>query len=275
MPTDRFFFGTIGDDRGATALRGTDTSSFVDHIFGYNGNDELFGYGGTDFLYGGDGDDLFDAGTGIDFISGGGGYDTITYAESGAGVSVSRATGAAAGGDASGDTFSQIEAIRGSNRADTLEGNDLGINSLSGGKGADTLRGNGGFDLLEGGAGNDKLDGGTAGDALWGGGGRDTFRYDSVGDAPVVAAGHEFIGDFSHGQRDRIDLSAVATGAGGAAFDFIGSSSFFQAGQVRYVEDGGHSVVQVNTDADAQAEMQLWVSGPGGAVDLVAGDFVL
>jgi Ca2+-binding RTX toxin-like protein len=274
MPTDKYFFGTIGNDRGATALHGTDTSSYVDHIYGLNGHDELFGYGGTDFLYGADGDDLVDAGTGIDFIYGGAGFDVITYATSGAGVNVSLATGAASGGDASGDTFSQIEALKGSTKADVLEGNGLGINSLSGGKGNDTLRGNGGFDLLEGGDGNDKIDGGTGGDSLWGGKGKDTFRYDSVGDAPVVASGHDFVGDFSHGQQDKIDLSAVATGAG-ASFDFVGSSSFYEAGQVRFVKDGGHSVVQVNTDGDTQAEMQLWVSGSSGAVDLVAGDFVL
>lgn len=272
MPVDKYFFGTIGNDRGATALHGTDSSNFVDHIYGYNGNDQLYGYAGTDFLYGADGDDLLDGGTGVDFIFGGSGFDVLTYDSSSAAVNVSLLTGAASGGSASGDTFAQIESLVGSRYGDVLEGSDSGINALDGGKGNDTLRGHGGFDLLEGGRGNDVLDGGTGVDALWGEQGADRFVYDSVADAPSGTAARETIGDFSQAQKDKIDLSGLATGNGDAKFDFVGPSSFYEAGQVRYVHDGASTAVQINTDADSQAEMTIWLSG---TFNLKAGDFVL
>lgn len=272
MPADKYFFGTIGDDRGVTALHGTDSSNFVDHIHGFNGNDELFGYRGTDFMYGGDGDDLLNGGSGVDFIYGGTGFDTLTYASSSAAVNVHLGTGAASGGDASGDTFAQIEAVTGSRFNDVLTGSDSGTNVLSGGRGNDTLRGNGGFDLLEGGKGNDVIDGGTGVDALWGGAGADRFVFDSVADAPAGGISRDFIGDFNRSQNDKIDLSGLDTNSGDASFDFIGTSSFYEAGQVRYLQDGGSTVVQVNTDGDAQAEMAIWLTG---SFNLNAGDFVL
>jgi hypothetical protein len=93
-----------------------------------------------------------------------------------------------------------------------------------------------------------------------------------VADAPAGGFAHDFIGDFSRSQGDKVDLSALDTNSGDAKFDFVGTSSFYEAGQVRYLKDGGSTVVQVNTDGDAQAEMDIYLTGN---FNLNASDFVL
>ena len=59
---------------------------------------------------------------GADHLDGGSGTDTATYAASGAGVNVSLVTGLGSGGDAAGDTLTNIENLTGSAFNDTLEG---------------------------------------------------------------------------------------------------------------------------------------------------------
>ncbi len=64
--------------------------------------------------------------------NGGAGIDTIGYADSSVGVTVNLATGAASGGNATGDTYTSIENARGSSFDDVLTGS-AGVNSLTGG----------------------------------------------------------------------------------------------------------------------------------------------
>ena len=90
-------------------------------LIGNSGNNILAGLGGADHLDGG-------AGTG----------DTASYAASTSGVTVSLTTGTGSGGDAEGDTLTNIENLTGSNFDDTLEG-DAGNNRLVGGLGIDTV----------------------------------------------------------------------------------------------------------------------------------------
>ena len=71
-------------------------------------------------------------------MDGGAGIDTASYATSTSGVTVSLTTGTGSGGDAEGDTLSNIENLTGSNFDDTLEGN-AGNNKLVGGLGTDTV----------------------------------------------------------------------------------------------------------------------------------------
>ena len=71
-----------------------------------------------------------------------------------AGVQVNLAAGTGTGGDAQGDTLTQIENLVGSAFADRLYG-DAGVNALNGGAGDDTLRGGVGGDALDGGDGSD------------------------------------------------------------------------------------------------------------------------
>ena len=108
---------TINGTDGAETLTGTDEN---DVINGLGGNDTLQGLAGNDTL------------------DGGAGTDTATYAASPAGVSVSLTTGSGSGGDAQGDTLSNIENLTGSGFNDVLEGNG-GENVLAGGAGMDTV----------------------------------------------------------------------------------------------------------------------------------------
>ena len=74
-------------------------------------------------------------------MDGGTDTDTASYEGSSAAVTVSLVAGATnTGGDAEGDTLSNIENLTGSAHDDSLTGNDFG-NDLSGGAGADTLNG--------------------------------------------------------------------------------------------------------------------------------------
>ena len=142
--------GTGGDAEG-------DTLSQIENIDGSAFGDVLTGDGGANRLDGGDGNDRLAGLGGADQLIGGAGIDTADYTASGAGVNVNLTTGMGTGGDAEGDTLSQIENIDGSAFGDVLTG-DGGANRLDGGDGNDRLAGLGGADQLIGGAGIDTAD---------------------------------------------------------------------------------------------------------------------
>jgi serralysin len=124
---------------------------------------------------------------------------------------------------------------------DQLTGNDA-ANRLDGGAGDDTLFGLGGNDVLIGGAGADTLTGGD---------GADTFRF-AAGDSGV-GAGRDTIADFHKGE-DKIDLAGAST--------FIGSSAFSgSAGEVRYAASSGQTVVELDSNGDGLADLQILLSG--------------
>ncbi|MET0427788.1 MAG: cadherin domain-containing protein, partial [Microvirga sp.] len=109
---------------------------------------------GNDTAYGGAQAETFAAGFGVNVIDGGGGDDTISYADAASGVFVNLALTARQFTVASSDTLLNIEAILGSDQADSLSGNGFS-NTLTGGSGDDTLDGAFGDDRLDGGAGLD------------------------------------------------------------------------------------------------------------------------
>ena len=78
------------------------------------------------------------------------------------------------------------------------------------------------------------------------------------------------------GGDDRIDLSsidAVPSLGGNQAFQFVGSGNFAMfGGSVKVITVGGNTVVLVNNDSDATAEMAILVEGVTG---LTADDFIL
>lgn len=145
--------GTLFDD----VLRGTSVANI---LVGLAGNDELSGGAGVDELQGGGGDDTLIGGAGADSLSGGEGIDTADYSASTAGVTIDLEAGTGFGGEAEGDTLSDIEDVIGTSAADTLIG-ARSANILSGGNGADTVMGGSGDDTLIGGAGADSLVGGA------------------------------------------------------------------------------------------------------------------
>jgi len=75
---------------------------------------------------------------------------------------------------------------------------------------------------------------------------------------------------------DRIDLAAIDAngGAGGdQAFTFIGTAAFSARGQLRYVQVGGDTFIQANTNGNTGSiEFELHLTG---SHHLTAGDFVL
>ncbi len=127
---------------------------------GAGGNDYLMGEAGNDTLTGGPGNDTLDGGSGADSLDGGGGVNEATYWDSSAPVNVNLLTSSATGGDAAGDTLTNIQDIAGSAGNDTLTG-DNNNNLLIGLAGNDTLLGMGGNDTIDGGPGADYMDGGS------------------------------------------------------------------------------------------------------------------
>src|SRR6476659_7644840 len=118
---------------------------------GTDGNDVITGSAGDDFLIGLDGNDILIGGAGADTLDGDNGddlgvrgNDTASYVTATAGVFASLANPSGNTGDATGDTYINIENLTGSNFDDRLEG--LGNNNVVGGAGADTLIGGSGID---------------------------------------------------------------------------------------------------------------------------------
>ena len=156
---------------------------------------DLYGGSDADTLIGDPGDNLIWGGPGADIIDGGDGIDTVDYRGSKSGVEINLSNNSAYGGDATGDSISNIERIFGSNHDDLLTGDD----------GYNVLLGNAGSDILDGRGGNDRLEGGM---------GKDIFIFH-----PGNSKTDSIIG-FANGE-DRIDL----TGFGGLSFNDLAISA--------------------------------------------------
>ncbi len=168
-----------GDAKGdkIIAVEEVEGSPFDDTLGGNQFNNYLIGANGNDVLFGKDGNDSLEGGAGGDALDGGAGKDTAVYnsAQYFAGVTVNLATGIGTGGEANGDTITDIENLLGGNGNDTFFGNAIG-NVLNGGAGDDSLNGGGGKDTLIGGLGSDTLTGD----------GDDVIDYEDAGGRVVV-----------------------------------------------------------------------------------------
>ncbi len=156
-------------------------------INGTSGNDVLNGTAGADIINALAGNDIINGSAGADTIDGGADIDTMSYAASASGVTVNLQTNVNTGGDAAGDSLSNIENVTGSGYNDILTA--LATGSV--------LTGGAGVDNLNGGVGNDTLIGGTGGDIINGGAGIDTVSYiDSTGivNVDLTRAGVQFGG---------------------------------------------------------------------------------
>lgn len=164
-----------------------DTYFNIRNLEGSTFDDRLQGDEFDNILSGLSGDDLLEGMGGADRLEGGAGSNTVSYANAGA---VSGSIGVTASlltpldptgntGDATGDTYVQIQNLLGSVYDDTLIG-DTGENRLDGNDGNDLLTGGVGADQLVGG--NDSQTG--SGATLAGG---DTAGY-STSSSDVVAS---------------------------------------------------------------------------------------
>ncbi|MBW8727076.1 MAG: hypothetical protein JF625_18265 [Inquilinus limosus] len=227
-----------------------------DRVYGDTGNDRIFGEGGNDQLTGAEGDDLLVGGAGADRLSGGTGVDTVDYSASAAAVQVSfaLAAGPGIGGDAEGDTYSEIENIIGSRYADTLSASGVGSGgALTGGLGVDTMRGGTGVNL---------------------------FIYQSTADTGLGAGKRDMISDFDGTEGDRIDLSRIDADpltAGDQAFTFVGRTGFTgKGGEVGYRYSGDQVIVSIDLDGKNGADIEIQISLPGQILPpMYATDFVL
>ncbi len=172
--------GVIGG-AGADVLRGTAEANM---LRGNGGNDALTGREGADTLNGGAGDDALNGGAGADRLTGGAGRDIASYEDAAQGVRADLAAAVQNTGEAKGDSYADIEDLRGSEFADTL-GGDGAANTLDGLAGADWIYGRGGADAIHGGAGDDTLQGDGGDDTLTGGLGVDEIVFDGGADVTV------------------------------------------------------------------------------------------
>jgi Ca2+-binding RTX toxin-like protein len=169
-------FNAAGDLTLVTLRNPDGTSSQIKYFYGLAGNDTLTGGTGTDVLVGRQGADVLIGGAGADALFGGSGVDVASYETATAGVTARLDHPNLNAGDAAGDTYSEVESLRGSSYADLLCG-DAAANMLAGRAGNDSLWGYGGGDTFDGGDGNDYLVGAAGADTFIGGAGIDTVSY--------------------------------------------------------------------------------------------------
>lgn len=133
--------------------------------------------------------------------------------------------------------------------------NGVTIENARGGSGNDTLIGNEAANRLEGGGGRDTMTGGA---------GSDVFAFASNGDS-APGAGRDVITDFAQGS-DVIDFSALN------AAEFVGTALFSgEAGEVRYATFDGATIVELDSDGDGLADLQVELAGQ---LSLSFGDFI-
>jgi Ca2+-binding RTX toxin-like protein len=147
-------------------------SGFADLITGNADDNRFRGLGGNDTMAGGDGWDSLD-------------YSVDARYGGAFGVTVNLATGRATDGTGDTDSFTSIEAVKGTNFGDTLVGDEV-ANLLQGQGGNDTLNGGGGNDTLQGGSGDDWNDGSAGSDTVDGGSGYDRANYRNLGVAVTI-----------------------------------------------------------------------------------------
>jgi len=202
--------GDLGDDLlvGDEHDDRLDGGSGIDSLAGSAGNDVLLGGIGVDTLSGDDGNDFLIGGAGADVLSGGliiGEYDIASYETAfltplaGApGLIIDMNNPALSTGDALGDTYIQIEEIRGTSRNDTIRGAAIPM-VLVGKEGDDVLIGNAADDVLIGGAGNDNLLGGLGIDTAVFSGNRIDYNFTAIGitDSVVGRDGSDSFVDLS------------------------------------------------------------------------------
>jgi VCBS repeat-containing protein len=164
------------------------------------------------------------------------------------------------------------DSLYGAGGNDTLNGNN-GVDKLYGQAGSDTLNGDIDGDELYGGSGDDLLLGGGGGDQLWGGSGNDTFKFTATNDSSLNGSNApDTIHDFHHG-FDRIDVSLINSGDGGAG-DFAFGGTGPTAHGVWYTEGGGNTTLHFDTNGSSGSdEMTIILTGTG--LGLTASDFLL
>ncbi|MFN0192769.1 MAG: calcium-binding protein, partial [Aestuariivirga sp.] len=272
-----------------------------DILSGGEFDDSFTGLGGDDFIRSGDGDDTINGGQGNDIIIDGAGNDTLNAGSGRDTILVTSGEDRIDGGsdkdlldcrnlinainiNLANGTFVHpngedlialfsIEDVRGTAFNDVIVGG-LAANFLLGQAGNDTLDGGASADLLEGGLGRDTMTGGAA---------ADRFIFRAITESGNSAATRDIVTDFTVNPAagaafvDRIDLNVIdaqAGTAGAQAFTFIAGAAFTAEGQVRAVQSGANTILEINTTGVGVADMTIQLSN-FTATNLTAADFIL
>ncbi len=277
--------GSAGDAAG-------DNFTAIENVAGSDYDDNLTGDAGVNTLSGGDGDDTLIGGAGADILEGGAGTDTVSYAGASQAVTIDLGSGSTWGGDATGDTLSEIENVTGSAHNDRLTG-DGAANRLDGGAGNDWIVGSAGSDTLIGGDGVDWLSyanaaagvslslgtgAGTGGDAagdflsgfehIWGSAYDDTLTGDDGDNWFVGGAGADHfdggvgIGDAVSYSNNAVGIT-VDLGAGTASGGDAQGDTFANIEHIRATE---------YDDVLTGSSGKNWLYGAGGNDTLKGGD---
>lgn len=176
-----------------------------------------------DTFQGGNQNDVFMGGGGADsFFGGGAGVDMVWYLTNDVGVDVNLATGAASGGDASGDTFNHIFGLIGTDFDDVLTG-DANNNRLEGAAGDDEVHGGAGNDVIFGYVGSN-----TGAVPLVAGGAQADQLFGEEGNDQITTADDDFFSVADGGAGDDIIIVHNGTAIGGAGSNqLIGLGSDF------------------------------------------------
>ncbi|WP_022697302.1 S8 family serine peptidase [Euryhalocaulis caribicus] len=199
------------------------SSGGIENVFTGDGDDILFGDASDNWLRTGRGDDIIYGSAGADTLDGGEGEDWVLYTASSTGVTVNLASGTGSGGDADGDTLTDIEIVAGSDHDDSLFGNDQN-NTLLGGAGNDVIRGFVGHDDLSGGGGNDNVKGGGGFDTIYGQGGNDRLFGEGGSDTLFGGSGADKM--YGNGNNDVMygDAGADLLAGGRGSDSLIGGT---------------------------------------------------
>lgn len=279
-----------------------------DKLDGDAGNDNINGGAGADIINGGAGADFVSAGAGSDTINGGAGDDTIGgKAEDDAidgGAGNDTLFGEIGNDNINGGDGNDV--LNGD--SDLSDGNEFGNgnDTLNGGKGDDRLSGQEGNDLLIGGEGKDTLEGAEGADTLIGGAGKDeltggadadTFIFskteadpmlkikasmDSEAKTPDVITDYNkadgdviafdldsaitFLGNYTPAVKAVAFKPATATTPAVQAVEAAPAVNLPAQGQAAF--DVAKGVLVVNTDADADFEIAISITGVTDAAQL-------
>jgi Ca2+-binding RTX toxin-like protein len=246
-------FGLAGADviYGGVGLDVLNGGRGDDTLYGGNDADSLNGEAGDDVLFGEDGNDRMSGGLGADDLDGGAGDDGVSFRGAKAGVAVNLFTGVGTAGEATGDTYINMESFFGSEFADTVIGGIV----------AGAFYGFGGDDTITGTAGADRLIGGLGNDTINGLGGTDRVYYDTSTVVQVNLATNVNTGGEAQG-----DILSNIEEVSGSAF---GDTIIGKSGNERFFGNGGNDRLDGGLGADtlvggAGSDTFVFVLGQSG-----------